>query len=94
MDRSHFYRWSAKVTLPIFERIRCIAADLFQIPPGNIVADSSPESIPSWDSVQQLNLILAVEQEFNVQFEPEELDQIHSIDDIVAQLQTKRGSRS
>ncbi|MGB6623650.1 MAG: acyl carrier protein [Candidatus Acidiferrales bacterium] len=77
------------MTLPIFERVQRIAADLFQIPAKNISANSNPESIPAWDSVQQLNLILAVEQEFNVQFEPEELDRIHSIGDIVEQLQTK-----
>jgi acyl carrier protein len=81
------------VTLPTFERVQCIAADLFQVPAGSIAANSSPESIPTWDSVQQLNLILAVEQEFEVQFEPEELDHIRSIGDIVEQLQAKLASR-
>lgn len=80
--------------LPIFEKVQRIAADLFQVPAGTITASSSPESIPNWDSVQQLNLILAVEQEFNVQFEPEELDRIHSIGDIVSQLQTKSATQS
>ena len=81
------------MTLSNFERVQHIAADLFQVPAGSITAKSSPETIPNWDSVQQLNLILAVEQEFNVQFEPEELDRIHSIGDIIGQLQTKCGNQ-
>lgn len=75
---------------PLLSRIQQIAADLFQVPVAKISAESSPETIPSWDSVQQLNLILAVEQEFGVQFDPDELDQIHNIGDIVNRLETKK----
>ncbi|HEV2287821.1 MAG TPA: acyl carrier protein [Candidatus Acidoferrales bacterium] len=82
------------MTLSIVQKIQRIAADLFQVPAESITVSSSPESIPNWDSVQQLNLILAVEQEFNVQFEPEELDRMHSIGDIISQLQTKSASQS
>lgn len=77
------------MTAQVFATVQRIASNLFQVPPGQIAPSSSPETIQTWDSVQQLNLVLALEQEFNVQFEPEELDQIHCIDDIVQLLEKK-----
>ena len=77
------------MTSPVFERVRGIAADVLKLPANQITAQSSPENIESWDSVQHLNLILALEQDFSVQFEPEEIDQMSSIDRILGVLQSK-----
>lgn len=77
------------MTAQVFAVVQRIASNLFQVPPDQIVPSSSPEGIQAWDSVQQLNLVLALEQEFNVQFEPEELDRIHCIGDIVRVLEQK-----
>ena len=41
---------------------------------AEVTADSSPETVESWDSVQHLNLILAIEEEYGFQFSPEEMD--------------------
>lgn len=77
------------MTSPVFERVRGIAADVLKLPANQITAQSSPENIESWDSVQHLNLILALEQDFSVQFEPEEIEQMSSIDRILGVLQSK-----
>ena len=73
------------------ESVRRIAADLFQLAPDRIHADSSPETIDAWDSVQHLNLILALESEFDVQFEPEEFEAMKTIGGIAAMLESKPG---
>ena len=73
----------------MFERVRGIAADVLRVPAKEITAQSSPQNIQAWDSVQHLNLILALEQEFTVQFEPEEIDQMSSVDRILTVLQSK-----
>jgi acyl carrier protein len=52
--------------------------------------ESSPDTIPNWDSLQHLNLVLAVEQEFNVQFSPEEIEQLLSVELVAALLEEKR----
>jgi acyl carrier protein len=52
--------------------------------------DSSPDNIANWDSLQHLNLVLALEQEFNVQFTPEEIEQILSVELAAALLDEKR----
>jgi len=77
---------------PIFERVRSIAADLFQLDSGVLTPDSSPETIEAWDSVQNLNLVLAVEEEFGFQFAPEEMDQMKTIGQIATAAAAKRNA--
>ena len=67
----------------LFDRVRTIAADVLEVPAAKILADSSPESIETWDSVHHLNLVLALEQEFSLQFEPEEIEQMKDIQHIL-----------
>ena len=74
------------MTEPAFERVRNIAADVLNTPPQQITSQSSPETIAEWDSVQHLNLILALEEEFGIQFEPDEIEQMGSIEGILAVL--------
>jgi acyl carrier protein len=74
------------MTEPAIERVRNIAADVLNTPPQQITSQSSPETIAGWDSVQHLNLILALEEEFGIQFEPEEIEQMGSIERILAVL--------
>ena len=76
-------------TSAIFEQVRNISADLFGVPAALITAESSPETLEKWDSVQHLNLVLQLEQQFNVAFEPEEMDQMKTIGAVVALLASK-----
>ena len=76
---------------PVFERVRGIAADVLNVPGHAITDESSPENIEAWDSLQHLNLVLALEQEFGVQFEPEEIDRMNRIDRILLVVQGKIG---
>ncbi len=78
------------MSAPLFERVRGIAADVLQVPATAITMESSTENIESWDSVHHLNLVLALEQEFDLQFEPEEMDQMHSIAHIVQVIENKQ----
>ena len=78
----------------LFERVRGIAADVLQVPAPQLTMESSTENVESWDSVHHLNLVLALEQEFDLQFEPEEMDQMHSISHIINVLENKLNRRS
>jgi len=77
------------MSAPLFDRVRTIAADVLEVPAAKISAQSSPETIDTWDSVHHLNLVLALEQEFNLQFEPEEIDQMKDIQHILDILGSK-----
>ena len=75
----------------ILERVRGIASDVLQVAPGSLSAESSPQTVESWDSVQHLNLVLALEEQFGVQFEPDEMDAMKSIGAIAGLLAKKNG---
>jgi len=75
--------------LTIFEQVRIIAADVFAIPRDRLSPDSSPETIESWDSIQHLNLVLALEEKFQVQLSPEEIEQMHNIGQVAKVLEAK-----
>ncbi len=57
----------------IFDELRTLAADIFEVEPDELTEDSSPETVGSWDSVQHLSLILAIEEQYGIQLDPEEI---------------------
>jgi acyl carrier protein len=59
--------------------VRNVASDIFGIPADRITAESSPETIENWDSMQHLNLVLAIEEKFGVQLDPEVIEQMTNI---------------
>ncbi len=65
--------------MPLVDRISRLVADIFEVPLASVTPDSSPDSIESWDSLRHLNLVLALEQEFGIQFTPEEIEQLLSV---------------
>jgi acyl carrier protein len=75
-------------------RVRCILADILSIARETITPESSPETLETWDSLQHLNLVLAVEQEFGVQFKPEEIEKLSSVKLVVQTLEMKLANRS
>jgi len=77
------------LTSTVFDQIRTLASDLFSIPPNQISSASSPETVESWDSVQHLNLVLAVEEKFHLQLSPEEIEQMKTIGDVVKIVEGK-----
>jgi acyl carrier protein len=48
--------------------------------------------VESWDSVQNLNLVLALEEEYGFQFEPEEMDQAKNVGSLARIVSAKRGA--
>ncbi len=73
----------------IFDQVRTIASDLFATPLDNITADSSPQTIETWDSIQHLNLVLAVEEKFGLQLAPEEIEQMSTIGQVTKLVSAK-----
>lgn len=73
----------------MLDRVRAMVADLFGLPLEEVRADSSPDNIETWDSLQHLNLVLALEQEFGMQFTPEEIEQLLSVELIAALVEEK-----
>jgi acyl carrier protein len=72
----------------VLSRVRQIASDVLLT---DVTAESSPETVASWDSEQHLNLILAVEEEYGFQFSPEEMDGAMTVAKIAGVVSVRRG---
>lgn len=53
--------------------IQQIMADVFNIPAEEITEESSQDTIEEWDSLKHLDLVVALEEEFNVSIPVEEI---------------------
>jgi len=73
----------------VFRKVLSIAADIFEVPESTLGPQSSPDTISTWDSLHHLSFVLALEQEFGVEFSPEEIEQLLSIELTEAALQEK-----
>jgi acyl carrier protein len=71
----------------VLNRVCQIASDVMLT---DVTAESSPETVESWDSVQHLNLILAIEEEYAFQFSPEEMDGAKSVGRIAELVAARR----
>ena len=74
----------------VVDSSRTSTSDVLRVPRDHVAHHTSPATIDNCDSVQHLNLVLAIEQAFSVMFEPEELDQMKSVGEIVAIVERKR----
>ena len=50
------------------EQIKKVMSAVFEIPVEQIKDDSSPDTIDSWDSLKHMNMVVALEEEFEVEF--------------------------
>jgi len=77
------------LTSTAFEQVRAIASDLFVVPAQEITSNSSPETIPAWDSTQHLIFVMALEEQFQVRLSPEEIEQMTNIGAIARVLDSR-----
>lgn len=60
-----------------------ILSDLFIVSPEELSPDSSPDTVEAWDSLQHLNLVIDVEQKYNISLSPAEIEAMESVQAIV-----------
>ena len=67
-------------------RIKSVIAAVFGLEPNRIDANASPDTVAKWDSHGHLNLVLALEQEFGVQFTDTQIYEMVNFELIVLTL--------
>ena len=55
------------------DRLKNVMSSVFGIPKNDIRDDASPDTIDSWDSLKHMNLIVALEEEFETEFEDSDI---------------------
>lgn len=70
------------------EQIKAIMSRVFGL--SEIADDISTATCDKWDSLRHLNLTIEMEMEFGVEFEPEEIAEMKSLDRIEKMIESKR----
>ena len=71
----------------VLPRLQRLLADLFACSEGDITLATSAETLPEWDSLKHLQLMLMLEEEFHIQISPETMEQLTSVERIAAWLE-------
>lgn len=77
------------MTSPRYDSVRGIVADVMQVPVDLVQPDSNNENLHGWDSLSHLNILTAIENEFEVVFGKNEVMDCLSVSSIVSLLDTK-----
>ena len=60
-------------------RIKKVIADVLLIEVDQIDDNSSPETIELWDSMNQMNIVVALEEEFDIQIQDDDVIEMLNI---------------
>ncbi len=65
--------------MTIDARLRRVLADVLDVDGDALTETDSPESIAAWDSVAHMQLVMALEAEFGIEFDPGEIGELVSV---------------
>jgi acyl carrier protein len=68
------------------EKVLALMVETFNIERALLNEDTSQKNLSAWDSLRHLNLIVALEDEFDVSFEPEQIAIMTSFAAIMEEL--------
>lgn len=68
------------------EEIFAVISAVMEIPLDDISEDTTKDNVPNWDSLRQLNLVFALEDNFGVKFSDEDILQMNGVRDILGAL--------
>jgi acyl carrier protein len=69
--------------------LRDIFADTLEIPVDEVTPELSMESVETWDSFRHLQLILSIEDEYGVQFDPQKIPELTTVAKVLEALEQK-----
>ena len=78
----------------LLQSVRNVAASTLNVPLDTLSESSGPGHPQEWDSMGQLNIILALEQEFEISIPPEVSESMTDVGSIVRLLQPLVVNRS
>lgn len=69
-------------------KIKELVAVIFETKIDNINEESSPDTIENWDSLGHMNLVIALEEEFDLNFDDDQIVGMLKLKDIIAIVKT------
>ena len=76
----------------VTERLRAVVARTFSLRIEEIDDATTPAAVAAWDSLGQIDLVTALEQEFSVEFGLDEIMLMNSVGEIRSILERRNGA--
>lgn len=70
----------------VVERVKRVVASILGVSESDLTDESSADDFERWDSLGQLNLMMALEAEFGIQFSEDDLADLTSIPLLVHEI--------
>jgi acyl carrier protein len=67
----------------VYNRVTAVFRDIFDLPDLEISTSDTAHSIKGWDSLTHVRLIVALEEEFELEFEPEKIMELRSVGELI-----------
>ena len=61
------------------EKVTEIVADIFELDETEVADELTPDMVDIWDSLSQLRLVTAIEQDFDIKLSMDEIESIDSV---------------
>ncbi len=71
------------------ERVLAIAAAVFQHPMDSLAPESTQETVKGWDSLSYLEMVMALERQFNFNLSPRDVMNIHRLGDAIRVVEAR-----
>lgn len=71
------------------DRVAAIFSSVLKIPPETITDETSPDNTSQWDSLAVIDLVLAIEDEFQVKFTTKEIVAMRNVSLVKKMLRSK-----
>ena len=71
------------------DKVKKIISGVFNLQIDSINDDASPENILNWDSLNHMNLIVSLEEEFSIRFSDKEIGEMLNLELIIYTIKQK-----
>lgn len=72
------------------EKILSIISTIMEVNINDLNENSSNKNVENWDSLRHMNLIVSLEEEFDVEFTDDQIVTISNYNDIVAAIESQK----
>jgi acyl carrier protein len=71
------------MTMDVQEKVIQVLVNILQVSPEEISTKTTSDDVEKWDSMNHINMILALEQEFGVRYDEEQVVSMLSVGEII-----------
>lgn len=79
------------ISAEVEARLLDVLATILNVPRQTIGHDASRATLDAWDSLKHMHLILALEDDFKVEFSDKEISELASASDLIGAIVAKTG---